>query len=80
MNYFEKLLRGNTIPILFDDAKGQSTDSTNVKVKVIWDKVFKNGQSKICGRQPLKNLKRYGMLIPSNLLKAVFSKFYLVHS
>ena len=28
----------------------------------IWDKVFKNGPSKICGRQPLKNLKRYGLL------------------
>ena len=26
------------------------------------DKVFKNGQSKICGRQPLKNLKGYGLL------------------
>ena len=25
--------------------------------KFIWDKVFKNGTSKICGRQPLKNLK-----------------------
>ena len=24
---------------------------------LIWDKVFKNGSSKICGRQPLKNLK-----------------------
>ena len=23
----------------------------------IWDKVFKNGPSEICGRQPLKNLK-----------------------
>ena len=23
----------------------------------IWDKVFKTGPSKICGRQPLKNLK-----------------------
>ena len=22
--------------------------------KIIWDKVFKNGPSKICGRQPLK--------------------------
>ena len=22
-----------------------------------WDKVFKNGPNKICGRQPLKNLK-----------------------
>ena len=25
--------------------------------KNIWDKVFKNGPDKICGRQPLKNLK-----------------------
>ena len=27
----------------------------------IWDKVFKNGPSKICGRQPLKNLKGHGL-------------------
>ena len=27
--------------------------------KHTWNKVFKNGQSKICGRQPLKNLKAY---------------------
>ena len=37
-----------------------------------WVKIFKNGPSKICGRHPLKNLKEY--------LKAVFCKFYLVHS
>ena len=34
-----------------------------------WVKVFKNGPSKICGRQPL-----------SNLLKAVFHNFYLISS
>ena len=51
-----------------------------------WDKVFKNGQSKICGRQPSKNLNWYGLPnrwsdhITSNFLKAVFHKFYLVHS
>ena len=49
-----------------------------------WDKVFKNAPCKICGRQPLKTLKEYGLLkadhIPSNFLKAVFHKFYLVHS
>ena len=46
------------------------------------DKVFKSGPSKICGRQPLKNLKGYeGMIwfevdhIPSKILKAVFHKF-----
>ena len=27
----------------------------------IWFKVFKNGPSKICGRQPFKNLKWYGL-------------------
>ena len=27
----------------------------------IWGKVFKNGPSKVYGRQPLKNLKRYGL-------------------
>ena len=28
----------------------------------IWDKRFKNGPSKICGRQPLKYLKEYSLL------------------
>ena len=50
---------------------------------IIWVKVFKNRPSKICGRQPLKDLKRFGLLadhITSNFLKAVFHKFYLAHS
>ena len=29
---------------------------------VIWDKVFKNGPSKICGRWLVKNLKKDGLL------------------
>ena len=32
-----------------------------VNFEHIWDKVFKSGPSKICGRQPLKNLKGYGL-------------------
>ena len=28
----------------------------------MWDKLFKSGPSKICGKQPLKNLKGYGLL------------------
>ena len=48
------------------------------------DKVFKNGPSKICGRQLLKNLKGYDLPkaghISSNFLKSVFSKLYLVYS
>ena len=60
---------------------------------MLWVKVFKNGTSKICGRQPLKNLKwktAFKKLeviwsaeadhITSNFLKAVFHKFYFVHS
>ena len=31
-------------------------------VEVIWDKAFKSGLSKFCGRQPLKNSKGCGML------------------
>ena len=50
----------------------------------IWDKVFKNGPSKICGTMPLKHLKGYGLLEadhnPSDSLKTVFHKFYLIHS
>ena len=48
----------------------------------IWDKVFKSKPNKICGRQPLKNLKGYGLLKQtiSIFLKAVLHKFYLVHS
>ena len=44
-----------------------------------WDKLFKNGPSKICGRQPLKNLKGFNLSkadhTPSNFLKVVFHKF-----
>ena len=56
-----------------------------IHLRITWDKrVFKNGSSKICRRQPLKNLKRYGLpkadCTPSIFLKPVFHKFYLVHS
>ena len=33
-----------------------------VNVQNVWDKVFKNEPSKLCGRQLLKNLKWYGLL------------------
>ena len=49
-----------------------------------WGKVFKNGPSKICGRQPLKKLKWYRLLGQTKslqiLLKFVFHKFSLIHS
>ena len=45
----------NRKPILLVLIKKSVFDIMN-----IWSKVFKNGPSKICGRQPLKNLKRYG--------------------
>ena len=36
--------------------------------KTLLNKVFKNGPSKICGRQPLNNLKGYGLLKQRYLL------------
>ena len=49
------------------------------------DKLFKSEPSKICGRQPLKNLKGYGLpqqtiIISSIFLKAVFYNLCLVPS
>ena len=45
--------------------------------------VCKNRPSKICGKQPLKHLRGYNLSkaehTPSDFLKAVFHKFYLVH-
>ena len=38
----------------------QISQSTNILD--IWDKVFKSGLSKFCGRQPLKDSKGYGLL------------------
>ena len=57
-------------------------DSLNYFEKVIWNKAFKSGVSKLCGRQPLKNFKGYGFKMVSkiNFLKAIFHKDYLVHS
>ena len=44
-----------------------------------WDKVFKNGPREICGRQPLKNVKWYGLPKadhnPSNLLRVPSTNF-----
>ena len=39
----------------------------------MWDKVFRSGPSKICGRQPVKNLKRYGLFngILHNLISII---------
>ena len=34
----------------------------DIQCTYIWDKVFKNGPSKFCGRQRLKNLHGYGLL------------------
>ena len=49
--------------------------------KIIWDKVFRSGLSKLCGRPLLKNFMRYGLLKQTiYFLKAVFQKIYLVRS
>ena len=37
-------------------------EQVSFKADINLDKAFKNGPSKICGKQPLKILKRYGLL------------------
>ena len=41
--------------------KSTSLNFISIKRMHIWDQEFKNRQSKICGRQSLKNLKGYGL-------------------
>ena len=41
------------------------------------DKVFKNGPSKICGRQPLKNLKGYGLLLFKGCIPQILLGLFL---
>ena len=38
------------------------------------DKIFTNGPSKVCGRQPLKYLKGYGLL-KQKIAKILFGSF-----
>ena len=40
---------------------------------LIWDKIFKNGLRKICGRQPLKELKGYGVF-KQNISLQIFER------
>ena len=37
----------------------------------IWGEVFKNGQSKVCGRQPLKNFEGVGSAILNGCLPQI---------
>ena len=57
----------------------QTRRSIKIKMRSIctnkWNKVFKNGQNKNCGMQPLKNLKAYSLL--KQKVKSQFSKFRL---
>ena len=74
--YFGKPLKNSFNSVRsFNTFYSKWTSSRNFKdFTATWVKVFKNGPSKICGRQPLKNLKWYlGR-------KAVLYKLYLVHS
>ena len=50
--------------LLIANNKGVTEGGINIIIKLlnnIWAKVFKNGPNKICGRQPLKNLKLYDL-------------------
>ena len=45
------------------------TTTSIVAIQTIWDKVSKSGPSKICGRQPLKYLKGYGVFKQTTFLQ-----------
>ena len=54
-----------------------------IMVTNIWNKVFKNGPSKICGEQSLKSLKGYGLLskpYPFNFIEGFLPQILLDHS
>ena len=56
----------------------QLLDELNTRYK--WDKIFKSGPNKICGRQPLKHLKGYGLLsrpYPFNFFKGCLPQILL---
>ena len=89
VNYFRKTFHLRCLPrfwilLCFWHSSDRSTWKTRSRTTTMWDKVYKNGLSKICGRQPLKDLKGYRLLKAdgnlSNFLKAVFQNIYLVHS
>ena len=46
----------------FDWSKNHIKNEEKSVSSNIWVQEFKNGANKICGRQPLKNLKGYGLL------------------
>ena len=50
----------SVIPIEYRIGKSDEVSARSTGTK--WDKVFKNGPSKICGRQPLKYLMSDGLL------------------
>ena len=56
--YLSKLVFLSAIINTLSENAHSITDVRPIK----WDKVVKNGPSKICGRHPLKNLKGYGLL------------------
>ena len=56
--------KGHKVLKVFFSSKSNCKISLKIYMQIIngkWVKVFKNGPSKICGRQPLKNLKLYGL-------------------
>ena len=53
VKYFHKLL----LHVIFKILPTQKLNALKINPRnIIWDKIFKNGPRKICGRQPLKYL------------------------
>ena len=81
-SWYIRLLLLSVVEILISSSRSVLFSETALlllHLASVWDEVFKNGLSKICGRQPLINLKSRPYPF-KNILKAVFHKFYLAHS
>ena len=58
----QKQHSSRNVSTFYTEVNGLESEPCHIFVHNVWEKVFKNGPSKICGRQLLKDLKEYGLL------------------
>ena len=58
----QKQHSSRNVSTFYTEVNDLESEPCHIFVHNVWEKVFKNGPSKICGRQLLKDLKEYGLL------------------
>ena len=74
----KNMIRMNPFCIIMKSERGAQYESSESLGKV-WDKVFKNGSSETRERSGMIRPYPNADHTPSNCLKAIFHKFYLIH-